>query len=221
MEHVRADFGGGVHVHVFDQHVLAVDDFPVARKHEIVAQPVDQRNDRPPLRERRHGTALKAVAAVHDQRALGVFMPQRVEHRAKRRQPAAPFERRFSVLVEELVVDIELCVDVRGVQDGQVFGLPGLHRPASGQVVHGRALHAGRQHRTNPEAHSHRTDLLQELTAAAHAGCHDYRELWRNDMTFAIAARACARIAHASTSPSVVRGRTAHRPRRAGLAAAR
>ena len=133
MEHVRADLGRGIHVHVLDQHLLAVDHLPVAGQDEIVSDPVEERRDGLTLRQRRDRTSLEAVTAVHHQRVLRILLSQRVDHRAQRGKPASTFEGGSSLLVEELVVDLELRVNVGGVQNGDVLRLPGLHRLASGQ----------------------------------------------------------------------------------------
>ena len=114
--------------------VLAVDHFPVAGQDEIVSDPVDQRNDGLTFRQGRDGAALEAVAAVHHQRVLRILLSQRVDHRAQRGKPASALERRASPLVEELVVDLELRVNVGGVQNGEVLRFPRLHRLAAGQV---------------------------------------------------------------------------------------
>ena len=134
MEHVRADLGRGIHAHVLDQHLLAVDHLPVAGEDEIVSDPVEERRDGLTLRQGRDRTSLEAVAAVHHQRVLRILLSQRVDHRAQRGKPASAFEGGSSLLVEELVVDFELRVNVGGVQNGDVLRFPRLHRLASGQA---------------------------------------------------------------------------------------
>ena len=134
MEHVRADLGRGVHAHVFDQHLLAIDHLPVAGQDEIVSKTVDERRDCLTLRQSGDCAALKAVAAVDDERVLGILPPERVDHRAQGREAAAAPECRPSPLVEELVVDLDLRVNVGGVQYGEVLRFPRLHRLGTGYV---------------------------------------------------------------------------------------
>ena len=83
----------------------------------------------------------------------GFCSPQRVDHRAQRGEAASALEAGSSVLVEELVVDLELGVNVGRVQDGEVPRAATFHRLASCQI--------GRR-----EAEPHRADMLQEFAAA-------------------------------------------------------
>ncbi len=168
MKHVRADLGRRRQAHVLDEHLLAVHDLPVAGQHQIVADSIHERHDGLPLRQRRDGTALEAVAAVDDQRVLRILLSQRVDHRAQRGEPAPAFEGGCALLVEELVVDLELRVNVGGVQNGEVRRVPRLHRLAWGEVgTFSPALEAGRQDRAQPEAQPHRTDMRQERASTA------------------------------------------------------
>ena len=102
MEHVRADPGRGIQVHVLDQHLLAVDHLPVAGQDEIVPDPVEERRDGLTLRQGRDCTSLEAVATVHHESVLRILQSQRVDHRAQRGKPASAFEDGSSLLVEEL-----------------------------------------------------------------------------------------------------------------------
>jgi len=86
------------------------------------------------FRQSRDCAALKAVAAVDDERVLGILPPERVDHRAQGREAAAAPECRPSPLVEELVVDLDLRVNVGGVQYGEVLRFPRLHRLGTGYV---------------------------------------------------------------------------------------
>jgi len=86
------------------------------------------------FRQSRDCAALKAVAAVDDERVRGILPSERVDHRAQGREAAAAPERRPSALVEELVVDLDLRVNVGGMQNGEVFRSPRLHRLAAGNV---------------------------------------------------------------------------------------
>jgi hypothetical protein len=45
----------------------------------------------------------------------------RVDHGAQRGKLSTPFERRPPVLIEELVVDVELSVNIGGIEDGDVL----------------------------------------------------------------------------------------------------
>jgi len=60
------------------------------------------------------GSPRTVTCCTRHQRLLGILPAQRVDHGAQRGKPTAPFERRPPVLIEEFVVDLELCVNVGG-----------------------------------------------------------------------------------------------------------
>jgi hypothetical protein len=76
-----------------------------------------------------------------------------------------------SVLVEELVVDVELRVNISGMQDGDVLRSSGLDRPAAADIGGIRAAVEGAdQGRTEPSCN--RSDLRQEFAPRAHHQRH-------------------------------------------------
>ena len=163
MKHVRADLGRGIHAHVLDQHLLAVDHLPVAGQDEIVSDPVEERRDGLTLRQGRDRTSLEAVAAVHHECVLRILLSQGVDHRAQRGKPASTFEGGSSLLVEELVVDFELRVNVGGVQNGDVRAPSPSSPPGFGP---------GR-----PARRPDRADVLQEFAAPTQRHVNVRREL--------------------------------------------
>ena len=187
--------GRRVHAHVLHQHVLAVDHLPVPRQHQVVADPVHQRDNRLALRERRHGAALEAIAAVDQEGAFRVLPPQRGDHRAQGGEPASALEDRTVVLVEELVVNVELRVDVGGLQDGDVLRLARLHgRTAGHRRRFGLPLQAERRDRTEAEAEAHRTGMPEELAPIGEVPCLIHRLGSRVDATCTFFRRASSRF---------------------------
>jgi hypothetical protein len=65
----------------------------------------------------RNAAALKTVAAIDEERALWILLPQRIDHPAQGRESSAPLEHRAAALIEEFIVRVELRVDVGGMQN--------------------------------------------------------------------------------------------------------
>ena len=98
----------------------------------------------------------------------GFCFSQGVDHRAQRGEPAASFESRPAVFVEELVVNLELRVNVGGVQDREVLRFPALH---------GRGCRRDRPHPRGPAGMRQAPDRAPRpcrstrSAAGSHAGC--------------------------------------------------
>ena len=114
---------------------------------------------------------METVAAVHQQRVAGVLSAQGFDHGPQRGKAASALERGLAVLIEELVVDFELGMNVRGVENGDVLRLAGARCPISGHLCSRCIpLHPSNDGRAGCQPGSHQAGSSDEIPACDASG---------------------------------------------------